>query len=62
VDFLTNRRLQTAAGLLTENPEMSVTEIAFRCGFQSSQYFARVFRERLGHSPSEHRRHHHRTC
>ncbi len=62
VEFLTNCRLQTAAGLLTENPEMSVTEIAFRCGFQSSQYFARVFRERLGHSPSEHRRDHHRTC
>lgn len=61
VEFLTNRRLHGAAELLTGNPEMSVTEIAFRCGFQSSQYFARVFRERQGHSPSEHRRQHHRT-
>jgi AraC-like DNA-binding protein len=35
---------------------MSITEIAFRCGFQSSQYFAKVFRGRSGHSPSDHRK------
>ena len=56
VEFLTRRRLDAAAALLLENPELSVTEIAFRCGFQSSQYFARVFRSRIGHSPSGHRK------
>lgn len=56
VEFLTRCRLETAARLLIEEPGLGVTEIAFRCGFQSSQYFAKVFRERHGRSPSEHRK------
>jgi len=53
-EYLVRQRLKAAAKRLSET-ESSVTEIAFQCGFQSSQYFAKVFRERLGHSPSEHR-------
>ena len=56
MEYLTRRRLEAAARLLLGQPQSSVTEIAFRCGFQSSQYFARAFRERHGHSPSEHRK------
>jgi AraC family L-rhamnose operon regulatory protein RhaS len=41
--------------LLANQPTLPVTEIAFRCGFQSSQYFARVFRHRYGHPPSRFR-------
>ena len=58
MEYLTHRRLEAAAQLLLAQPASSITEIAFHCGFQSSQYFARVFRERLGHSPSEHRKLH----
>jgi AraC family L-rhamnose operon regulatory protein RhaS len=58
VEYLTRRRLEAAARYLQDQPDASVTQIAFLCGFQSSQYFARVFRERLGESPSEHRKHH----
>jgi AraC-like DNA-binding protein len=32
---------------------MSVTEVAFACGFSSSQYFATLFRRRFKASPKE---------
>jgi AraC-like DNA-binding protein len=42
--ILVNRlRVDRAKQLLRETPR-SITEIAFECGFSSSQYFARVFR------------------
>jgi AraC-like DNA-binding protein len=56
MEYLTRCRVDAAAELLLHQPEISITEAAFACGFQSSQYFATVFRERLGHSPREWRR------
>jgi AraC-like DNA-binding protein len=56
VEFLTRARVEAAGRLLMENPPVSVTEAAFCCGFQSSQYFAKVFRARQGCAPSEFRR------
>ena len=32
---------------------LSVSEIAFRCGFNDASHFARVFRQKFGMSPSE---------
>jgi AraC-like DNA-binding protein len=55
VTYLGQLRLENAAALLLSNPRMSVTEIAFRCGFQSSQYFSKAFRERYGPTPSGYR-------
>jgi AraC family L-rhamnose operon regulatory protein RhaS len=52
ITYLTHVRLESASSLLTADPRMSVTEIAFRCGFQSSQYFARAFRGKFGCKPS----------
>jgi AraC-like DNA-binding protein len=49
--------VEKAAALLTADLASSITEIAFRCGFQSSQYFAKAFRERYGLTPSEYRQH-----
>jgi AraC family L-rhamnose operon regulatory protein RhaS len=56
VAYISQLRLENAAALLSADRQMSVTEIAFRCGFQSSQYFARSFRERYGHTPSDYRK------
>lgn len=56
VEYLTRRRLDFAVRLLLDQPELSVTNIAFLCGFQSSQYFSKVFREHHSHSPSEYRK------
>lgn len=45
-----------AAARLLEGGTDGVTEIALRCGFGSSQYFATVFRAYRGMSPGEWRR------
>jgi AraC family L-rhamnose operon regulatory protein RhaS len=56
VTYISQLRLESAVSLLSANPRMSITEIAFRCGFQSSQYFSKAFRERHGLTPSEYRK------
>ncbi|WP_304959577.1 AraC family transcriptional regulator, partial [uncultured Parabacteroides sp.] len=35
------------------NTEMSVKEVCFACGFQSPQYFSRIFKQQMGISPRE---------
>jgi AraC family L-rhamnose operon regulatory protein RhaS len=55
-NYLTRCRLEAAAKLLREAPEASVTEIALRMGFGSSQYFATQFRRQFERTPSEFRR------
>jgi AraC family L-rhamnose operon regulatory protein RhaS len=52
MEFLNQCRLDRAARQLREQPELSVTEIAFANGFNSSQYFATCFRQRFHVSPS----------
>jgi AraC family L-rhamnose operon regulatory protein RhaS len=55
LEFLTFRRIERAAGLLRMEPKRAVTDIALAVGFQSSQYFATVFRRQLGSSPRQYR-------
>lgn len=49
--YLMRCRLETARRLLRASPEMSVTDVAFACGFNSSQYFANAFRQCFGVAP-----------
>jgi AraC family L-rhamnose operon regulatory protein RhaS len=56
VEYLIRCRVDAAAELLVNRPEMNITDVAFACGFQSSQYFATVFHHRLKCSPREWRR------
>jgi AraC family L-rhamnose operon regulatory protein RhaS len=49
--FLARARLEQAKRLLLSDPGRSVTDIAFACGFNSSQYFSSVFRKEFGSSP-----------
>lgn len=53
--FLNRARLESAARLLRAEPDRSVTDIAFACGFASSQYFANQFRRRFRSTPSDFR-------
>lgn len=53
--YLRNRRLQTACRLLSDT-DLSHTEIALRCGFGTSSYFASAFHARYGLSPKQYRR------
>jgi AraC family L-rhamnose operon regulatory protein RhaS len=52
MEYLNQCRLERAAQQLRTRPELSVTEIAFANGFNSSQYFATRFRRHFKVSPS----------
>lgn len=57
-DYLTDRRIAAARRLLTQpdTRELSITKIAFMCGFYDANYFTRVFKKETGMLPSEYRR------
>lgn len=55
LQFLNWHRLERAAQLLVSDRDDTVTQIAERCGFRTSQYFATVFRKHYGMSPLEYR-------
>ena len=48
-------RIQTAKKLL-ESTDLSVTEIAMRCGFNSSSYFTKQFHALTGKTPAQYRK------
>ena len=50
LDYLNQIRINKAVELL-RNTEMSVKEVCYLCGFQSPQYFSRVFKQQMGISP-----------
>lgn len=54
-DYLVRYRIEQSIPLL-RNPEFSVTEAAFQCGFSDAGYYSRVFRKYSGCSPREFRR------
>ncbi len=54
-DYLIHCRIQKAKDLFEASRHLSITDIAFQCGFTSSQYFATVFRKKTGLSPSDFR-------
>jgi AraC family L-rhamnose operon regulatory protein RhaS len=54
--LLLNRFRVRRAQLALIHEEKTITEIAYDCGFGSSQYFARVFQKLVGTTPSEYRR------
>ncbi len=56
IEYLTACRVEAAARLLSSSPEPSITEVAYACGFNSSQYFATAFQKFTGRTPSEFRR------
>lgn len=52
VEFIRSIRLNHAMTLLTSGV-YNVTEVSEMCGFSSSAYFSRVFKDNFGKSPSE---------
>ncbi|EDM26464.1 L-rhamnose operon transcriptional activator [Lentisphaera araneosa HTCC2155] len=55
VDFVRQFRVDTAQRLIREG-SLSITEIAYKVGFSSSQYFSQTFKKELGMSPREYRK------
>ncbi|RFS18436.1 two-component regulator propeller domain-containing protein [Emticicia sp. C21] len=52
IEFIRNYRLQKAAKML-QNKYITVSEVAYQVGFESISYFAKVFQEVYGKTPSE---------
>lgn len=55
VEYLNQCRLEQAARALRDDPHRPITDIAFACGFHSSQYFATAFRKHFRQSPGTYR-------
>lgn len=53
--YIRASRIVRARKLLSET-DLSIQEIYVRCGFESANYFARIFRADVGQSPSEYRK------
>ena len=54
-DFLLAYRVEKAKLLLAADPR-PISEIALACGFHSFSYFGKVFRARVGVTPTAYRR------
>jgi AraC-like DNA-binding protein len=50
-EFISLVRLQKAEFFLKEHPEMSISEVAYACGFNDSNYFSDKFKRTYGISP-----------
>ncbi len=55
-EYLIHIRIERAKTLLRET-DIKIIDIAFKCGYGSSQYFANTFRQAIGATPSEYRKH-----
>lgn len=53
---LLERRLQSSADDLKRGLSRSISEAAFRCGFNDLSHFSRAFRRRYGKTPRDYRR------
>ncbi|HRQ31189.1 MAG TPA: AraC family transcriptional regulator [Saprospiraceae bacterium] len=54
--FVLRVRLEKAATLLLSNPGVSITEIAWQCGFSDIVIFSRNFKRRFGYSATQYRK------
>lgn len=54
INYLNDFRVRRAAQLLFSS-DMTVIEIGEECGFSSSSYFGKMFKEKMGCTPSEYR-------
>lgn len=55
IEYLLRLRIEEAKLLLSQE-QQSVSEIALAAGFSNANYFARIFKKRVGQSPSDYRK------
>lgn len=51
-EYLNHCRIEKAKVLFNQHPQMSILDVAIACGYDSSQYFATIFKKKLGTTPS----------
>lgn len=54
-EYINGFRISHAAGLLTQNPDISIGDVETQSGFNSRSTFSRLFRNHFGMSPSEYK-------
>ena len=54
-EYLNDYRLMQAQKMLIDYPDLSISTIAERCGFNSQHYFSQIFRKMTGQSPRDYR-------
>ena len=57
-DYVNEQRIEHAKRALSQNPERSITDIAFESGYNSKNSFYNSFKRHTGTIPSEYRRRH----
>lgn len=55
-EFIQNQRINHAATLLQERPDLLVSEVSDQAGFASTVYFSRCFKAKFGVSPAQFRK------
>lgn len=55
IQYITNIKIQNACNMLI-NTDLSITEIGTACGFHSTMYFCKIFKQALAVTPSEFRK------
>ena len=53
--YLMMKRLEMSKKILLENKDLTISEVAYMCGFATSQYFSTVFKKHEKCSPNEYR-------
>ncbi|MEO1029787.1 MAG: AraC family transcriptional regulator [Bacteroidota bacterium] len=54
--YLTMRRLEMSKKILLENDDLTIGDVAYTCGFTTSQYFSTVFKKHEKRSPNAYRK------
>jgi len=54
-EYLNDYRLMQAQKMLIDYPDLSISTISERCGFNSQHYFSQIFRKMTGQSPRDYR-------
>lgn len=60
-EYIRNLRIEKARLLLEEQSDLSLTEIAYQCGFQDYNYFITVFKRVIGMPPRAYQKSFHNT-
>ena len=54
-EYVTRKRIEYAT-LLLNNSDLSISDIANFCGINDLQYFSKIFKKTVGHTPSEYKK------
>ncbi len=54
-EFMTNIKLTKAAQMISTHPEISISGVAYSCGFSNPSYFSRAFKKKYDISPVNYR-------